>query len=141
LLDEATTGADVETRAALLDLVSDLARRGSAVLYSTHYLGEVEDLGARVLILDQGRVIADGSIAELTSSNGGAYVELVFDGFERRIPVDDPGRDLVEILNSLGPESEALQSVEIIDSSLETAFLELTGRRYEPGGRDNVAFS
>ena len=141
LLDEATTGADVETRSALLELVSDLAKQGSAVLYSTHYLGEVEDLGARILILDRGRVIADGSIAELTSSNGGAYVELVFADFERRIPVADPGRDLVEILNSLGPESGSLLSVELIHSSLETVFLELTGRRYEPGDQDSVVVS
>jgi ABC-2 type transport system ATP-binding protein len=141
LLDEATTGADVETRAALLELVSDLADRGSAVLYSTHYLGEVEDLGARVLILDRGRVIADGSIPELTSSSGGSYVELVFPDFERRVPVDDPKRDLMNILNSLGPESENLQSVEIIHSSIEAVFLELTGRRYEPEEQDNVGVS
>ena len=46
LLDEATTGADVETRGHILDLVRELAAQGSAVLYSTDYLQEVEDLGA-----------------------------------------------------------------------------------------------
>lgn len=141
LLDEATTGADVETRAGLLALVSDLAAKGSAVLYSTHYLGEVEDLGARILILDRGRVIADGSIPELTARKGGSYVELAFDGFERRIPVEDPTHELVKILNDLGPESTGLRGIEIIHSSLESVFLELTGRRYEPGELDNVAAS
>ena len=48
LLDEATTGADVETRGHLLELVRRLASEGSAVLYSTHYLQEVESLGATV---------------------------------------------------------------------------------------------
>ena len=139
LLDEATTGADVETRSALLELVSDLAQQGSAVLYSTHYLSEVEDLKARIVILDRGRVIADGSIADLMSTNGGSYVELEFADSMRRIPVEDPARELVGILNSLGPDSASLQGVELIRPSLETVFLQLTGRRYQPGSQDDVA--
>lgn len=54
LLDEPTTGADVATRARLLDLVRRLAADGTAICYSTHYLGEVETLDARVSILDEG---------------------------------------------------------------------------------------
>ena len=141
LLDEATTGADVETRAGLIDLVSALAERGSAVLYSTHYLGEVEDLGARILILDRGKVIADGSIAELTSRNGGSYVELSFTESTRRVPAIDPGRELAGILSSLGSRTADLRGVEIIHSSLETVFLELTGRRYRPEEEAHVTVS
>lgn len=139
LLDEATAGADVETRAAIMDLVEDLARRGSAVLYSTHYLGEVEDLRARVVILDRGRVIADGPLSDLVSRNGGRYVELRFTDSRRRVPVSDPGRELAGILGSLGAEANHLESVEIIDSSLETVYLQLTGRRYQPGEASDVA--
>ena len=72
LLDESTTGADVETRQALLELVKDLARRGSAVLYSTHYLQEVETLDASVVIIEHGRVIARGTVDALVSTNGGS---------------------------------------------------------------------
>ena len=146
LLDEATTGADVESRAALIEVVKGLAERGSSVLYSTHYLGEVEDLGARVVIIDQGRVIAEGSIPELLASSGGSIVELVFDGppptlngrpttshdSTVRLRVEDPARSLGPIFSELGPAAARLQSVEIIDSSLETVFLQLTGRRYRP---------
>ena len=60
LLDEPTTGADVRTRAEILDLVRGLALDGSAVVYSTHYLHEVEQLGARVVFMDRGRVVARG---------------------------------------------------------------------------------
>lgn len=141
LLDEATTGADVETRAGLIDLVSELAENGAAVLYSTHYLGEVEALGARILILDRGHVIADGPIAELASRNGGSYVELTFADSTRRIPVRDPGREIAGILGSLGPEAAELQGVEIIHSSLETVFLQLTGRRYGPEEEARVTVS
>ena len=141
LLDEATTGADVETRASLIELVSDLAHQGSAVLYSTHYLGEVEELDARIVILDRGRVIADGSVAQLTSSNGRSFVELVFTDSQRRIQVQDPAKELAEILKGLGPESTDLAAVHIIRPSLETAFLELTGRRYQSGGQSSVAIA
>ena len=146
LLDEATTGADVESRAALIDVVKGLAHRGSSVLYSTHYLGEVEDLGASVVIIDHGRVIAEGSVPSLLASNGGSIVELVFDGppptlegrpatsddSTLRVSVDDAARSLGPIFSDLGPAVARLQSVEIINPSLETVFLQLTGRRYQP---------
>ncbi len=146
LMDEATTGADVETRAALIQVVRDLAGRGSSVLYSTHYLGEVEDLEARVVIIDNGRIIAEGSITNLIAGNGGSIVELVFNGKAPilrgldvtvdesvvRVRTEDPGREMGAIFAALGDEARHLQSVEIINPSLETVFLELTGRRYEP---------
>lgn len=147
LLDEATAGADVETRSAVIEVVKGLAARGSAVVYSTHYLQEVEALDARVVILDYGRVIAEGSVASLVSSNGGAVVEMSFDGTPprlagrwdvttdrdvMRVAVQDPGRAIGAIFDALGPETTRLQSVEFISPSLETVFMSLTGRRYEP---------
>ncbi|MFQ5966332.1 MAG: ABC transporter ATP-binding protein [Acidimicrobiia bacterium] len=148
LLDESTTGADVETRQALIDLVKDLARRGSAVLYSTHYLQEVEALDASVVIIEHGRVIAEGTVDALISSNGGAVVELTFDGsppteigtYEvtvdgsaARVVSDHAGRSMPDIMASLGPDASRLTGVEIIRPSLETVYLGLTGHRYEPG--------
>ncbi len=157
LLDEATTGADVESRAALIEVVKNLAARGSAVVYSTHYLQEIESLGARVVILDRGRVIAEGSVRELVSRNGGGVVELTFRGQPpplgggfvntyvgevMRVKVDDPGQALGPILEALGPEAARLRGVELIEPSLETVYLALTGRRYEPGEeRTNVLAS
>ena len=152
LLDEATTGADVETRAALLEVVKALAQKGSAVLYSTHYLGEIEDLDAKVVIVDHGRVIAAGSVAELTAQNGGSYVELVFEGeiprlddyettthgSSMRVKALEPARELGSIMGALGPAASRVQSAEIIRSNLEAVFLELTGRRYEPEEADSV---
>jgi ABC-2 type transport system ATP-binding protein len=156
LLDEATTGADVESRAALMEVVKELAGRGSAVVYSTHYLQEIEALGARVVILDQGRVIAEGSVRELVSSNGGGGVELTFSGQPpalggrfvstyigevMRVKVDDPGKALGPILEALGSEAARLRGVELIEPSLETVYLALTGRRYEPGEEIDVLAS
>lgn len=67
LLDEPTAGADAQTRDAILDAVRDLAAEGVAVLYTTHYLPEVESLDADVALLDGGRIVACGPIAELVA--------------------------------------------------------------------------
>jgi ABC-2 type transport system ATP-binding protein len=61
LLDEPTAGADPETRAALLDAVRARAAGGTAVLYTTHYLPELADLGATLAVARSGRIIARGT--------------------------------------------------------------------------------
>jgi ABC-2 type transport system ATP-binding protein len=80
LLDEPTTGADVETRARLLSLVRSLADDGAAVCYTTHYLPEVEELDASIVMIDGGRVIASGPANELVRANGRGRLELTFSG-------------------------------------------------------------
>ncbi|MEU8080550.1 ABC transporter ATP-binding protein [Catellatospora citrea] len=69
LLDEPTTGADPGTRAALLHLVRSHAADGAAVLYTTHYLPELVDLGATLAVCRAGRVIARGSQDELRAGH------------------------------------------------------------------------
>jgi ABC-2 type transport system ATP-binding protein len=146
LLDEPTTGADVATRYELLSLVKDLAAAGSAVLYSTHYLGEVETLGASVAILDRGRLIATGALQELIASYAETAVELTFDGplpdlqldgltvaaadSAIRITTDDPSSAVARAIAAIGPAAKRLRSVEVFEPSLEAVFLNLTGRRY-----------
>ena len=148
LLDEATTGADVETRSRLLDFVRDTAADGSTVLYSTHYLAEVETLDSRVVILDQGRVIADGHVRDLIAAHAQPVVELTFadevppdllpgqaqrwEGPTARVPTRDPGRTLAELLPRI--DTGRLTEVEIVAPSLEAVYLALTGRRYNADG-------
>ena len=78
LLDEPTTGADVRTRAEILGMVRDLADTGSAVVYSTHYLHEVEDLDATVAVIDRGRIVAGGGVDALIDEYGSSVLELTF---------------------------------------------------------------
>jgi ABC-2 type transport system ATP-binding protein len=156
LLDEATTGADVETRGHILDLVSRFAGEGTAVLYSTHYLQEVETLGATVALLDAGRVIARGPVNELITSHATPVVELMFDGDVPPVTVDGqatvdgnhlrvPTRDPAETIARVIPQVPAgsLASIEIVRPNLEAVYLALTGRRYEEADReaDRVAAS
>jgi len=79
-LDEPTVGADVQTRARLLRAVRSLADDGVAVVYTTHYLAEVEELDADVAILEGGRVIERASVGELVARHGTPALRLTFDG-------------------------------------------------------------
>jgi ABC-2 type transport system ATP-binding protein len=153
LLDEPTTGVDVATRARLLEAVRRLADRdGTAVCYSTHYLPEVEALGASVTIIDSGRVIARGRVDELISAHATTVIELSFDGpaptvnghgpldggDTMRIESSRPALDAAALLSSLGADSGRLRGLEIITPSLESVFLSLTGRRYTQHQEDDA---
>jgi ABC-2 type transport system ATP-binding protein len=76
LLDEPTVGADPITRDALLSLVRAAARDGAAVVYTTHYLPELDTLDATLAVADHGRVVARGSRAELLATVPGGDDEL-----------------------------------------------------------------
>src|SRR5205823_14016123 len=67
VLDEPTVGVDPQSRNAILETVGGLARDGMSVLITSHYIEEVERLCQRVGILDHGRMIAEGTPAELVS--------------------------------------------------------------------------
>ena len=73
-LDEPTTGLDPQSRRQLWDIIRALRARGRTILLTTHYMDEAERLCDRVAIMDQGRVIALGSPAELIRSLGGDHV-------------------------------------------------------------------
>jgi ABC-2 type transport system ATP-binding protein len=149
LLDEPTTGADVRTRAEILAMVRRLAARGSAVVYSTHYLHEIEDLGADVAVIDRGRIVAHGAAARLVATHASSALALTFadgvpavacpngavvDGSSVRIRTDDPAATAAQLLPQLGDAAGRLCTVEVVQPSLESVFLQLTGRPSSDGG-------
>jgi len=154
LLDEPTTGADVVTRAQILELVRALADEGSAVVYSTHYLHEIEMLQADVAFIDRGRVVARGSTADLVRDHGSSALLLTFfesvpaaarvdgaivEGASVRIPADDPAARAAQLLPDLGADARQLSSIEIVRPSLESVYLAVTGRRYASEPAEAVA--
>lgn len=151
MLDEPTAGVDPQTRSNVLSLVRSLAAEGAMVLYSTHYLHEVEQLDGRVVMLEQGRELASGSVESIVNTHTAASVELGFsvtvdvpslpwrhDWVEERLVVEvrNPTEDLPSILQHLGPAALHLCSLEVVEPNLDRAFLALTGRELravEPG--------
>lgn len=151
ILDEPTAGADPQTRDGILALVREVAAGGAAVVYTTHYLPEVERLGARVALLERGRIIAEGGvdaliarhaaaalIVELRAGHGLALpqllaaTELAAPGPDRvrlQISGEDPAAVLRTLVGDLGERSDELLGVELVQPSLEAAYLQLTGRR------------
>jgi ABC-2 type transport system ATP-binding protein len=152
-LDEPTVGADVNTRRRILEVVRSLAAEGMAVVYATHYLPEVEEIGDSVALLEQGAIVARGSVAELVSAHGCAQLRLVFEGETPSLPgfefdghglrraTPEPALLAGAVMRDLGDRAARLRSVEIVQPSLEAAYLALTGRASAeelrgPGGHD-----
>ena len=79
LLDEPTVGVDPQSRAFLLDAVRTLARDGTTVLYTSHYMEEIEAIASRAVIIDGGKVLAAGSLDELLREEA-PQVRLAVDG-------------------------------------------------------------
>lgn len=90
VLDEPTAGLDVQGRRAVWDVVREMRDRGTTILLCTHLLDEAEALSDRVVVLDHGRCVASGTLAELTASDEAG---VTFDG-----PLHLPLRGLLDAL-------------------------------------------
>lgn len=93
LFDEPTVGVDPQSRAFMLDAIKTLAHQGAAVIYTSHYMEEIEALADQVVILDHGRVLRAGSLDEL----------LAQDAFTMTLAADHIAPDaLAELLSRFG---------------------------------------
>lgn len=86
LLDEPTVGVDPQSREQILDTISRVAATGAAIVYSTHYMEEVERICTRALLIDGGKVIADGTIDKLIAMGGGRPLMEI--RFQRTAPLN-----------------------------------------------------
>ncbi len=126
-LDEPTVGVDPQSRNHIFDNVEALKAKGLTILYTTHYMEEAERLCDQVAIMDQGRVLAEGTVEELQKAHGGKPSLRVHPqgAAPEVIPVDDPVAEIPALLAKY-PD---LQSFEYDRPNLEQVFLNLTGRR------------
>jgi linearmycin/streptolysin S transport system ATP-binding protein len=151
VLDEPTVGVDPQSRNAILETVSALAAAGTAVLYTTHYMEEAERLCDRVGIIDEGRIIAEGTRRELVAGTGerdrlrvglngdgaalaarcreleGGVEAVVGDG-EIEVLATDGRRLLAPIIHAAESLGVEVTGVEVIEPDLESVFLHLTGK-------------
>ena len=150
LLDEPTVGIDPQARANILGFVRGLVADGAAIVYTTHYLEEAETLCHRVGIIDHGRLLAEGTLAELQERRGAAQVFVVEGALAGAQPEAWPGfgerfrvlqrtdrvlavaalgrRDPAECLKELLALPLHVENVTLKRPSLNDTFLELTGR-------------
>jgi ABC-2 type transport system ATP-binding protein len=153
LMDEPTVGIDPQSRNHILETVKELNRRGMTLVYTSHYMEEVEFLCDRVGIIDHGRVIAVGTLDELKKLVGdetvisiaaadvpeGAETDVAAipgvqavtrdaesGGFE--VLAMDAGAVLAPIVEALAAGGGHITSVEVKEPNLESVFLHLTGK-------------
>jgi len=139
-LDEPTVGLDVESRRVLWEEIRKLIARGKTVLLTTHYLEEADALADRVVVINRGEIIAEGTPAEIKASTAGRRIRCVSSldiETVRSLPgVNDVRRDrnaleiraasAEPILRELLARDAGLSGVEVTSAGLEEAFLALT---------------
>lgn len=141
-LDEPTTGLDVEARRGFWDQINHQVAQGKTIILTTHNLEEADALARRVVVINQGQIIADGTPDEIKSHVGGKYVrfrihnltaeelgalvgtqslQLIGNKFE--IYTKEPEA----LLATLFRRGAELSDLEVVGAGLEEAFLSLTG--------------
>jgi ABC-2 type transport system ATP-binding protein len=151
LMDEPTVGIDPQARLNILEAVKQVASAGTTVIYTTHYLEEVEQLCDRIAIMDHGKILAEGTLDELKRRVGGRDVVTVRGGFDAEtarprfealpgvqvtsvepgrlvLSVEGSGRGAVDLLSRVLADGLSIDGISIQPPSLNTLFLNLTGR-------------
>jgi ABC-2 type transport system ATP-binding protein len=152
-LDEPTTGLDPVSRKAIWDEVRRLNDEGTTVFLTTQYLEEADELADRVGIIDGGRIVAEGTPRELKAQVGRPHLELhIAEGdverarsivaeFGRRLPardgailveVEQGAADVAPILRAIDHAGLAVDSLELVQPTLDDVFLAKTGHHLEP---------
>ena len=142
ILDEPTAGMDVNARRHFWEAMHAEAEGGTTIIFATHYLAEAEAFAPRTIIMNRGKIVADGGTAQIRHNFGTQHINLTFDTQEslsaasahmaRRATVSRSA----DTLSISGPDTVALvreviafpgiSSISITDQSLEEAFEQLT---------------
>jgi ABC-2 type transport system ATP-binding protein len=160
-LDEPTTGLDPVSRRAIWEEVEKLNREGTTVFLTTQYLEEADRLADRVGIIDYGRIVAEDTPGALKSEVGRPHLELVLvDGgseraeevlarFGRPLPAKDGAicvelrhgaAEVAPVVLALDQAGVAVESLELVEPTLDDVFVAKTGHRLEGAG-DGAAAS
>lgn len=151
IMDEPTVGIDPQSRRHILDNVKELNRQGMTVVYTTHYMEEAAELSDHIAIMDQGKIIAYGTHADLIKMVGEqTRIDLTFnaevadiipawkaidgvsglDTTDGKVTalVDDSNQVLPRLIEVAASGGVRILSVDIQEPNLEAVFLHLTGR-------------
>lgn len=151
IMDEPTVGIDPQSRNHILDTVLALNRQGMTIIYTSHYMEEVEYLCSRICIMDQGKIIASGSKDELVEMiSGKTEIALLLESMDQEIVktvgsikgidsmvhqenqilirCENADMILADIIASITASGTHLRSVDVKKPNLEAVFLHLTGK-------------
>lgn len=152
IMDEPTVGIDPQSRNHILQSVKKLNEKGTTVIYTTHYMEEVEEICSKIAIMDNGKVIVEGSKEELKSivsdknslilridnfetidekeiKNIKGVTDVIIDENEITINTEKEINNLDKIINYFTTNKIEIRDIGYEDINLETVFLSLTGRR------------
>lgn len=124
ILDEPTVGVDPQSRNAIFDSLRKLKEAGCTILLTSHYLEEAQQLCDAVAIMDEGRLVASGSVDELIALHGGeSILTVVTNKGKMQIETREPVQEIIRINNE-----DAIISLKMESPNLEKAFLNITGK-------------
>jgi ABC-2 type transport system ATP-binding protein len=151
-LDEPTTGLDPRSRRTMWDIIRQLVAEGVTIFLTTQYLDEADRLADRVAVLDQGKLVAQGTPAELKRQIAGSHLRLRFasdleldaagqvltgstrdddDDLTLRVPSDGGAKSVRAVLGQLDAHSIEVEEFSVHTPDLDDVFLALTGRSSE----------
>lgn len=144
LMDEPTVGIDPQSRNRIFEIIEKLQEKGTTVVYSTHYMEEVERLCSQIAIIDKGEILAQGSLNELL--NSGVKINQISISFKATVPdfnlslpVDyhwdkdvlvlncNKDEALTMVLNILNLSGFKIANIDFLQPNLEQLFMKLTG--------------
>jgi ABC-2 type transport system ATP-binding protein len=160
-LDEPTTGLDPTGRVRMWGVIRELVGDGATLLLTTQYLDEADELADRIVVVDHGRGIANGTAAELKAQTGGARLEVTLtasdpaaadalapfaegavhaghDGRRLRAPVRTGAGLATEDVRALDDAGITVDDIQVHQPSLDDVFFALTGHAVAPEEDDNV---
>lgn len=151
IMDEPTVGIDPQSRNHILDSVKRLNEMGSTVIYTSHYMEEIETLCSRVVIMDNGRLIAQGTIEDLKEYvRNEQVIDIVLNNYSYSITqavkavygvkecivaenkmkvILEKTSSLARIISAVADNGGVITKINMEDASLEDVFLTLTGKK------------
>ena len=158
-LDEPTTGLDPTSRVRMWGVIRELVGDGATLLLTTQYLDDADELADRIVVVDHGRGIANGTAGELKAQTGGARLEVTLtepdpaavgalaafaegavhashDGRRLRAPVRTGAGLATQVVRALDDAGVTVDDVQVHQPSLDDVFFALTGHAVEPDDAD-----
>lgn len=149
-LDEPTTGLDPRSRLAMWEIIKKLMANGTTILLTTQYLEEADQLADQIVVIDGGKVVAEGTAKDLKSKIGKDRLELIFKShktmaeaqkalgksvidtnekeFSATVMINDTNKDIKDTLDTLSKAKINLESMAVHKPTLDDVFMSLTGK-------------